>query len=34
MAGLTHAAVLLKGLTENEAFHRMDETLLKRLSPF
>lgn len=32
MAGLTQAAALLKGLTENEPFHRMDETLLKHLS--
>lgn len=32
MAGCKGAAVLLKGLTENKPFHKMDETLLKRLS--
>lgn len=33
MAGFKGAAVLLKGLTENKPFHRMDETRLKHLSP-
>lgn len=33
MAGFKGTAVLLKGLTENKPFHRMDETRLKHLSP-